>query len=338
MTSPITEEPKDLGFGSVVGGINEKRLLNRDGTFNPRREGLPLLSSLSFYHYFLTISWPRFFALVVGGHVAANTLFALAYLACGPGALTGASPDSVGGRFAQAFFFSVETLATIGYGEIAPNGLAPHVIMSVESLVGLLAFALGTGILFSRFARPTAAVVFSERAVVAPYRGVTAFMFRIANGRSNQLVELEAKVLFSYIDGSSRKYNQLSLERTRVVFFPLSWTIVHPVDEKSPLFGMSHADLVANDAEFLILLAGVDETFSQIVHARSSYKAAEIVFGHRFVNIYNPIDVDGVVSIDVRQLSHTEAAESDDWAHTSTWHHTGLFSGYSPARRDGQSR
>ena len=341
MTSPAfqtTDEPKDLGFGTVVGGVNEKRLLNRDGTFNPRREGLPLLSSLSFYHYFLTISWPRFFALVVGGHLAANALFALAYLACGPNSLVGTSAGTVGGRFAQAFFFSVETLATIGYGEIAPNGLAAHLVMTAESLVGLLGFALGTGILFARFARPTAAVVFSEGAVVAPYRGLTAFMFRIANGRSNQLVELEAKLLFSYIDGEARRYHQLTLERTRVVFFPLSWTIVHPIDEKSPLYGLSHLDLVAKDAEFLILLAGVDETFSQIVHARSSYKAAEIQFGHRFVNIYNPMDDDGVVSIDVRKLSATEPAEADDFAHTSTWHHTGLFSGYSPVRRESGSR
>ncbi|MGH9888215.1 MAG: hypothetical protein ACREBE_21965, partial [bacterium] len=112
-----------------------------------------------------------------------------------------------------------------------------------------------------------------------------------------------------------------------------SWTIVHPVDEKSPMFGMTHADLVAREAEFLILLAGVDETFSQIVHARSSYKANEVQFGHRFVNIYNPIDTDGVVSIDVRKLSETEVAE-EDWAQTSTWHHTGHFAGYSPTRRD----
>ena len=175
--------------------------------------------------------------------------------------------------------------------------------------------------------------MFSDRAVVSPYRGLTAFMFRITNARSNQLVELEAKVLFSYIEGSSRRYNQLTLERTRVVFFPLSWTIVHPIDEKSPMFGMTHDDLVRRDAEFLILLAGMDETFSQTVHARSSYKAAEVVYGHRFVNIYNPMDDQGVVSIDVRKLSNTEPAE-DDWAATSTWHHTGHFAGYSPPRRD----
>ncbi len=326
------EEPKDLGFGSVVGGANEKRLLNRDGTFNSRRLGLPFLSSLSLYHNLLTISWPKFFGLIVTGYLGTNTIFALVYLACGPGSLAGIAPSTVGGGFWRAFFFSVETLATIGYGNVAPNGMAPHLVMTVESLVGLMSFALVTGILFARFSRPTAAVMFSSRAVVAPYRGVTAFMFRTTNARTNQLVELEAKVLLSYIDGAARKYYQLSLERTRVVFFPLSWTIVHPIDEKSPMWGMTHSDLTRREAEFMILVTGVDETFSQMVHARSSYKADEIHFGHRFVNIYNPTDDEGTVSIDVRKLSDTEPADND-WSSTSTWHHTGHFAGFAPPRK-----
>jgi inward rectifier potassium channel len=186
---------------------------------------------------------------------------------------------------------------------------------------------------FARFSRPTAVIRFSERAVIAPYRGVTAFMFRVANGRSNQLIGLEAIVLFSRIEGSARKYDQLVLERKTVVFFPLSWTIVHPIDEKSPMWGMTHADLVAGDAEFLILLSGTDETFSQNVQTRSSYKADEIVDGHRFVNIYNEIAEDGVVSIDVRRLSDTEPAlPDDDWSQTRTWHHTGHFAGFAPPR------
>jgi inward rectifier potassium channel len=327
------EEPKDLGFGSVVGGFNEKRLLNRDGTFNPRRAGLPWLRSLSFYHYFLTITWPKFFAIVTAGYMAANVVFALLYLACGPDSLAGAEPATMGGPFWRAFFFSVETIGTVGYGNIAPNNFPAHLVMTAESLTGLLMFALGTGVLFSRFSRPTAALMFSDKAVVAPYRGKHAFMFRVTNARSNQLVELEAKVLFSRIEGAHRKYDQLTLERSRVTFFPLSWTVVHPIDEKSPMYGMSAAEFQAKDAEVMILLTGTDETFSQIVHGRSSYKPQEILFGHKFVNIYNPIDESGVVSIDVRKLSDTEVAEEDEWAHTSTWHHTGHFAGFSPSTR-----
>lgn len=327
------EEPKDLGLGSVVGGINEKRLLNRDGTFNPRRRGLPFFSSLSVYHFMLTISWPNFYAIILGGYLAANTLFALFYLALGADSLIGEKPSVTGGTFWRAFFFSVESLSTIGYGNVTPHGLPAHFVMTLESLVGLLGLALGTGILFARFSRPTAALLFSTRAVVAPYRGMTAFMFRVTNSRTNQLVELEAKLQFSRIEGSLRKYDQLSLERSRVTFFPLSWTVVHPINEKSPLFGMSHEDLTAKDAEFLILLTGTDETFSQTVHARSSYKPEEIVFGHRFVNMYNPIDEHGVVSIDVRKLSDVELADDNDWSQTSTWHHTGHFAGYAPGKR-----
>src|SRR5438034_3636083 len=156
MTTPQLDEPKDLGFGSVVGGVNEKRLLNRDGTFNPRRHGLPILGSLSLYHYFLTIGWTRFFVYVCVGYLGGNALFALLYLACGPDALTGVPAASVGGAFGRAFFFSVETFATIGYGNIQPAGVVANVLVTAESLIGLLGFALATGILFAVFSRPTA--------------------------------------------------------------------------------------------------------------------------------------------------------------------------------------
>ena len=331
--APNTQEYKDLGFGSVVGGANEKRLLNRDGSFNPRREGQRFLQSLHAYHFLLTISWKKFFATVISGYLGANVVFALAYLACGKDAIIGQDAANFGGEFARAFFFSVETLGTIGYGNIQPNGFWPNVIVTVESLTGLLMLALGTGLLFARFSRPTAAIAFSERAVIAPYRNITAFMFRLTNGRANELLELEAKLLFSRVEGESRRYDQLTLERTRVVFFPLSWTIVHPIDEKSPMFGMTHEDLHEKDAEFLVMLSGIDETFSQIVHARTSYKPAEIRVGERFVNIYNPVRADGTVSIDVRKLGETEPAdEPESWDGTETFHHTMHFSAFSPSK------
>ncbi len=334
-TLATTQPPefKDLGFGTVVGGANEKRLLNRDGSFNPRREGMPFFARLHPYHLLLTISWRRFLLLVVSGYVLANVVFALAFLACGAGAIAGQAPELFGGQFGRAFFLSVETIGTIGYGNVYPVGVPANLIVMAESLTGLLMLALGTGILFARFSRPTAAIVFSERAVVGPYHGKTGFMFRLTNARANQLIELEAKVLFSRMNGSARTYDQLALERTRVVFFPMSWTIVHPIDEKSPMWGMTADELGERDAEFLVLLSGVDETFSQVVHARTSYKPHEIVFDHRFVNIYNPVSADGTVSIDVRKLGQTEPAPEEDWTGDDTWHHTTHFSTYSPPRR-----
>ena len=174
--------------------------------------------------------------------------------------------------------------------------------------------------------------MFSDIAVVAPYQGKTGFMFRIANARSNQLMELEAKILYSRLDGQGRRYDQLKLERTRVVFFPLSWTIVHPIVEGSPLWGVTHEELVERDAEFDILLSGVDETFSQQVHARSSYKPAEVQYGARFSNIYNPVSPDGTISIDLARLSEVEPAplDEDGHRHTQTFRHTGHFTQFVP--------
>lgn len=327
----VAEEPKDLGFGTVVGGFRQRRMLNRDGSFTSRRDGFPALSYLNGYHALLTMTWPRFLAIVALSYVVMNALFAVVFLLCGLGALAGTSPTLMGGAFGRAFFFSVDTFATIGYGNVYPVSVPANVVVSIESLVGLLFVALLTGLAFARFARPTAALMFSNVAVVAPYQGKTGFMFRVTNARSNQLMELEAKVLYSRLDGVARRYDQLKLERTKVVFFPLSWTVVHPIDESSPLCGLTHADLVAHDAEFDILMSGIDETFSQTVHTRSSYKPDEIAFGRKFANIYNPVDDDGTISIDVSRLSDVEDAPLDevgDHGHTQTFRHTGHFTGF----------
>jgi inward rectifier potassium channel len=328
---PPLDEPKDLGFGSVVGGARQQRLVNRDGSFTSRRVGFSPFSYLNGYHALLTMTWPRFLGYVTVAYTAMNALFASAFLFCGEGALGGAAAPAMGGRFLRAFFFSVDTFATIGYGNVVPVGAPANALVAIESLVGLLFVALLTGLVFARFARPTAAVMFSDVAVVAPYQGRTGFMFRIANARSNQLMELEAKVLYSRLDGPVRRYDQLKLERTRVVFFPLSWTIVHPIDETSPLWGLDHADLVRTDTEFDILMSGIDETFSQTVHARSSYKPDELVFGARFANIYNSVGRHGTISIDVSRLSDIEPAPLDDpneQRFTQSFRHTGHFTGF----------
>ena len=326
---------QDLGFGSVVGGAHEKRLLNRDGSFSSRRVGFSPLSYLNGYHALLTMTWPRFLGIVATAYLVLNAVFGFAFLLCGADGLGGLGDGGMGGHWQRAFFFSVETFATIGYGHVFPVGTAANWVVTVESLVSLLSVALMTGIVFARFSRPTAAVMFSDIAVIAPYQGTTGFMFRITNARSNQLMELEAKVLFSRLDGAGRRYDQLKLERTKVVFFPMSWTIVHPIVESSPLWGCTHDDLIDQDAEFLILMSGIDETFSQTVHARSSYKPEEIVFGKKFTNIYNPVAADGTITIDVSRLSEVEDAPLEDAmsTFTQTFRHTGHFTGFAPPRQ-----
>jgi len=300
----------DLGFGTVVARESRTRLLNRDGSFNVRREGLSFWQELSPYHYFLTISWSKFLSLVGVAYIVSNTLFALAYMACGAQALTGFQHGFLS-RFWIAFFFSVETIATIGYGNIVPVTLASNLLMTIESLYGILAFALIAGIVFGRFARPTAEILFSRQAVIAPYRDTKAFMFRIVNQRRTQIVDLEARVLLARRkkggSDSDREFIPLKLERDSVAFFPLSWTIVHPIDEESPLHDYRATDdLRACESEFLIMLNGFDETFSQTVHTRSSYKGEEVVWGARFRNMFNPPEPDGSLSIDVRKIHDVE--------------------------------
>jgi len=299
----------DFGFGSRVAQHSERRLLNRDGSFNVVREGLPFHRSLSLYHALLTMSWPRFFLLITGGYFAANLFFAVCYYLCGPHALDGWHTGTSFARFEDAFFFSVQTLATIGYGRMTPNGTLVNLVVTVEALVGLLGFAQATGLLFARVSRPTARLVFSRQAVVAPFRGGTALMFRIANLRSSQLSEVTATVSLSRLQetpaGRVRRFAELALDRAKVLFLPLHWVVVHPIDERSPLFGMSEEAFRSSEAEILILITGSDETFAQIVHTRSSYRADEVVWGARFADMFLRGD-HGQLGVDMRKIHDIE--------------------------------
>ena len=293
----------DLGFGSVVAKESRRRLLNRDGSFNVARNGLGFWESVPLYHLLVTVSWPRFLALLVLGFFLANGAFAALYVWLGPDALSGVQAPNPAGRFAESFFFSVHTLSTIGYGHVVPQSFGANLLVVAESVVGVLALAIIAGIVFARFSRPSARIIFSDRALIAPYGDKTGLMFRIANQRSSQLVEISAKILFTCrSDNGKREFTPLRLERDRVVFFPLTWTVVHPIDESSPLHGLTMADLERGDAEFLILITAFDEIHSQTVHTRSSYKPDEVVFGARFRSVFNPTDGLEAISVDIEKI------------------------------------
>ena len=303
---------RDLGFGTVVGRTSRQRLLNRDGSFNVARVGLGFFESLAPYQLLLTISWGGFLGFVAVLYVALNLVFAVAYLACGPDALAGSGGDMLGGSFGRAFFFSIQTFATIGYGQLGPNGLGANLVVTVEALVGLMFQALATGLLFARFARPTSSILFSRRAVVAPYGSGVALMFRIVNRRRTEINGLEAQVMFSALEPNShgvtvRRYWLLPLERNRVTFFPLSWTVVHPIDEASPMAGKTREDLERAQAEILVLLSGLDEAFAQTVHTRSSYQPEEIVWNARFQSMFLQTDSRSRVSVDISRIHEIES-------------------------------
>ncbi len=309
-TPQMAEDDRDLGFGAKVATESRLRFLNRDGTFNVRRTGLSQISPRNLYHFLLTMSWSVFLGLVLLLYFLSNIVFGLIYSSLGAESLVDTSNEPTVNMFLRGFFFSVQTFATIGYGTIHPVGIIPNLLVTIESYYSLLANALITGLVFARFSRPTAKIIFSKTAVIAPYRNTSGFMFRLVNSRNNQLIELKAQVLFSRFvekDGAViRSFDLLKLERERVSFLPLAWTLVHPIDESSPMFGLTEEDFEKSDVEILVLLSATDETFSQMVHTRTSYKLKEIKFGYKFSNLYNELKDDEPISIDIRKLSQIE--------------------------------
>ena len=304
------ENRKDLGFGTTV-NEHDTRLLNRDGSFNVKRTGGTFWSKLNIFNRLVVCSWGRFFAVVVAFYLILNFIFAGFYELVGIENLQGADLTSRGSRFMDAFFFSSQTLTTVGYGRIAPIGFWASLVAAIESLLGLLIFALATSLLYGRFSRPVARILYSDKAIIAPYLDVTAFMFRIVNERANQLIDLQVEVAMSILETQPngkdvRRYYVLKLERNRVNFFPTNWTIVHPITQESAMFGLGKDELLSRDAEFLILIKATEDTFNQTVHSRISYHAREMIFGAKFKSMVSDIDASGLSDLDLTKLSDIE--------------------------------
>jgi len=299
---------QDLGLGGKLSERSHARLLNRDGSFNVRRNNLGPFHPYNVYHTLVSLPVPRVFLLMVAGYFATNLLFAALYWLAGPDAIAGAAASPLA-RFEDCVFFSVQTLATIGYGKLVPNTRAANVLVAIEALVGLLGFAILSALLFARFARPTAKIRFSSHAVIAPYQNGWALMFRLANMRNHDLTDVHAVVSFArWVDENGtrrRRFDQLALERDFIIFMPLHWVVVHPITDASPLRGLTAESLAGADPEVVCLITADDETFAQTVHARSSYDQTDIVWGARFRDMYLP-DADRV-TIDLGRLNDFEA-------------------------------
>jgi inward rectifier potassium channel len=277
--------------------------VNKDGSFNVHRVGLPWFRSYELYHRLITMGGLRFLGLVLLGYLLTNALFAGVYMAIGMEHFLRPGGPALLARLLDAFFFSAQTLTTVGYGHLSPNSPLASAVAAVKSLLGLLSFALATGLLYGRFSRPHAQMRFSRQALVGPYRDGTGFLFRFVNRRSKQLVEVEASLVLSFLDPDtgSRRFQTLPLERNRISLFPSNWTVVRPILDGSPLYGMGPADLRSIQAEFIVLVKAYDDTFAQTIYQRTSYTAAEVQWGCRFLPMAAP-GSDGTLVMDVQLL------------------------------------
>jgi inward rectifier potassium channel len=296
----------DLGFGPQP-VLKSKPLVNKDGSVNVRRKGLSKFNTADNYHTLIKMSWGKFWVVVLSGYLITNLFFACIYVIIGKDSLDGTSSHDQMSHFLDAFFFSAQTISTVGYGHINPRGVVANSVAAFESMIGLLAFALATGLLYGRFSRPSAKIVYSDNMLVAPYReNGQGLMFRLANIRKNVLIDLQVELIFSYNeitnDKAVRRFFTLDVERKFVSLLTLNWTVVHPLDENSPLKDMTPEDLEKTDAAFSVLLKAFDDTFSQTVHSRTSYQYNDIVWNARFIPMFER-DEDGRISLDMGKVS-----------------------------------
>lgn len=286
--------------------------------FRTRRIGVPIRRFSDLYHFTLRVPYTVLLGSTFAGYVVSNMLFAMLYL-IDPGGVNGARP----GHFGDAFFFSVQTMSTIGFGSMAPNSWWAHLVVTVESFVGLAAVAVGTGVLFAKLSRPTARVSFADHVVLYRRNGVPSLLLRMANERSNQIVEarLHWTVLLDEETEEGEKMSRLRdlpLERDTSPLFTMSWTAIHPLDEDSPLFGLDGGPMDPRVRGFIVTFSGMDDTFKATVNARRIYTPDQIRVGQRYVDMVTRLE-DGTVQIDHRKLSQTEACGAAEGADLPSW-------------------
>jgi inward rectifier potassium channel len=288
--NPVSRLNNDTGF-SDTGNINGGRFINRDGTFNLRKVGWPFWRRYSVYYRMISIPLWQFIGIIFVFFISINLLFTLTYLSIGVDEFTGMLARSGWKMYKELYFFSTETFTTVGYGRVNPVGDAANMVASFEAMSGFLSFAIATGLIYGRFARPRAHLAFSDNAVIAPYRGKTALMFRFVCYKENHAltdvtVQVNLAMLIQENGRANYKYYELPLERTKIESLPMNWTVVHPIDEQSPLLGFSADDLRAADVELYVLVRGFNDVYSNTVLQRTSYTYDEIKINRRFTHMY----------------------------------------------------
>ncbi|HEY4107978.1 ion channel [Puia sp.] len=305
---PLLKPNNDTGFGTNAASYGG-RFINRDGTFNLRKEGVSFLNRFSIYHSMLTMPLWKFISLIVVFYFGINLVYSLVYMAVGLTELQGVIAATFWGRFKEAFFFSAETFTTVGYGRVNPVGDGANIVAAIEAMSGWLSFALATGLIFGRFARPKSHLVFSDLALVSPYKGKTALMFRFAPYKDNHtMTDVQIRVNIGLktmqTDGNAEYvYYDLNLERTKVESLPMNWTVVHPIDEQSPLQGFTQEDMEASDVEIYVLIRGFDDVYSNVVQQRTSYTYHEIRFDGKFIPMYRESEDGRTTILELHKLN-----------------------------------
>jgi len=298
--NPFLKTNEDTGFGSNPNSYGG-RFINKDGSFNLKREGISVLNRFSIYQRMLNLPRWKLFAVIFIFYFVMNLLFTFAYLIAGTHELQGMVNQTHWGKFKEVFYFSTQTFTTVGYGRVNPMGDAANIIASIEALTGFLSFAIATGLMYGRFAKPRSYLAFSKYALISPYKGDTALTFRFATYKDNHtLTNVEIKVSIALrVEENGKaiyKFYDLALERYKVDNLPMNWTVVHPIDENSPIQGFTVEDMQIADVELYVLITGFDDVYSNYVLQRTSYTYQEIKFKAKFVPMYRESD-DGKTTI-----------------------------------------
>ncbi len=295
----------DTGFG-VSPDTQGGRFINKDGSYNVAKRGIPFYERISFFYKALSMPEWKFIIALIIFFISINILFTAVYLLMSNDEFTGVIDGSFIHHASELFFFSAQTFTTVGYGRINPVGYLAGFVSSIEALTGLSSFALITGILYGRFSRPRAYLRFSKHALIAPYHEKTALMFRFVSYKENHnLTNVEITVTLGLTETDEKaqfRFFQLPLERSRIDSLPMNWTIVHPIDENSPLNGFTEDDLKATESEVYVLVRGFDDIFSNTVLQRTSYRFNEIIFNAKFERMFYESDDDTTTIVEVNKL------------------------------------
>lgn len=306
-------ELADTGLSSKY-QTRTQRIIGQDGKFNVHKTGISKLEAFNLYHYLVNISWIKFSLQALLFYVVINILFSSAYIAAGVEHLGVETDKGAFHGFLNAFFFSAQTLTTVGFGRINPQNITTNVIATFEAGVGLMVFAIATGLLYGRFSRPVTNIIFSKNAIITKWGdGLSAFQFRLVNAYNTEMMDAEVKVIASWLefeDGTDkRKFYTLKLEYEKIVFFPTMWTVNHIIDEESPLYGKTKENLDKDEAEFLILFKAYDDTFAQTVNSRFSYRHTEIIKDVKFARGILT-GKNGELIVDIHKLNEYENTDA----------------------------